>query len=595
MNKKFLEQYMKTEPTTTDKKYLFLVDSQDVAFAIISSGYCAVWLSSESEYYYDLESFLEYMDKIAMAGTYQMDYCYVPACLRKKSNDALEQYFKENHLNFHPGWMLFKDKEYLIKFENQEELKTTLAAFILRFERNPREQPDIDKFHRYNEKGKRIGVFDMEIVDHLIQTVPFFMVGSTPYIYNHGVYEEDIHGNRLKYQIQKLLYRDCIKSNTIQAIYNLLISQPQVHRKFSDLNNQPSHWVNFLNGYYDVLTNKMIEHDAKYLSINQIAFNYYPERKQDILGGGETIKKYLSISLPDKEEQMTFWQYMGYCMTTDTRFQKFLTFKGQDGTGKSIAVSLIQYIVGQNNCSCVSLQDLNKRFYPTALYGKLLNACADIPSIRMESDDIIKKATGEDSMLYEKKGQDPMQFFSYAKLLFSANKIPKYSGDKSNALYRRMLILEMNHIIPENQKDRSLKEKLFREADYAIHMAMIALRKLFEDEHFTESNHSLMCVEKLRQSSDSVQAFLAEKTQRKDKASIMRSRVYEAYVQFCEDYGREPLNKANFFEDMEDKGVYTKKTNKGIVYRDIDWAEEDFVLVESEDEIPFEQMSLVTK
>lgn len=339
----------------------------------------------------------------------------------------------------------------------------------------------------------------------------------------------------------------------------------------------------------------MIEHDSKYLSINQIAFHYYPERMHDVLEGGKAIKKYLSISLPDKEEQMTFWQYMGYCMTTDTRFQKFLTFKGQGGTGKSIAVSLIQYIVGQNNCSCVSLQDLNKRFYPTALYGKLLNACADIPSIRMESDDIIKKATGEDSMLYEKKGQDPMQFFSYAKLLFSANKIPKYSGDKSNALYRRMLILEMNHIIPENQKDRSLKEKLFSEADYAIHMAMLALRKLFEDEHFTESNHSIMCVEKLRQSSDSVQAFLAEKTQRKDKSSILRSRVYESYVQFCEDYGREPLNKANFFEDMEDKGFYTKKTNKGIVYRDIDWAEDDFVPLESEDEIPFEQMSLVTK
>ena len=91
----------------------------------------------------------------------------------KKSNDTLEQYFKDNHLNFHPGWMLFKDKEYLAKIENHEELKATLAAFILRFERNPREQPDIDKFHRYNEKGKRIGVFDMEIVDHLIQTVPF--------------------------------------------------------------------------------------------------------------------------------------------------------------------------------------------------------------------------------------------------------------------------------------------------------------------------------------------------------------------------------------------------------------------------------------
>ena len=120
----------------------------------------------------------------------------------------------------------------------------------------------------------------------------------------------------------------------------------------------------------------------------------------------------------------------------------------------------------------------------------------------------------------------------------------------------------MNHIIPENQKDRSLKEKLFREADYAIHMAMIALRKLFEDEHFTESNHSLMCVEKLRQSSDSVQAFLAEKTQRKDKASIMRSRVYEAYVQFCEDYGREPLNKANFLRIWKIKEFIPKRQTK---------------------------------
>ena len=158
-----------------------------------------------------------------------------------------------------------------------------------------------------------------------------------------------------------------------------------------------------------------------------------------------------------------------------------------------------------------------------------------------------------------------MQFFSYAKLLFSANKIPKYSGDKAMLFTAECWFWKWTTLSQKIKKDRSLKEKLFREADYAIHMAMIALRKLFEDEHFTESNHSLMCVEKLRQSSDSVQAFLAEKTQRKDKASIMRSRVYEAYVQFCEDYGREPLNKANFFEDMEDKGVYTKKTNKGIV------------------------------
>lgn len=37
----------------------------------------------------------------------------------------------------------------------------------------------------------------------------------------------------------------------------------------------------------------------------------------------------------------------------------------------------------------------------------------------MENVAIIKKAVGEDTLLYEKKGKDPSQFNSYAKLLFS--------------------------------------------------------------------------------------------------------------------------------------------------------------------------------
>ena len=45
--------------------------------------------------------------------------------------------------------------------------------------------------------------------------------------------------------------------------------------------------------------------------------------------------------------------------------------------------------------SSISLQDLNKRFYATGMYGKLLNACADIPCKAMENTDVLKKAVGE--------------------------------------------------------------------------------------------------------------------------------------------------------------------------------------------------------
>ena len=64
-------------------------------------------------------------------------------------------------------------------------------------------------------------------------------------------------------------------------------------------------WINFKNGYYDPVTGEMLEHNPDYLTINQIPFSYYPEDCEQVLQGGENIKKYLASSLSNKEEQQT--------------------------------------------------------------------------------------------------------------------------------------------------------------------------------------------------------------------------------------------------------------------------------------------------
>lgn len=595
MNKKFLKHYMTTEPKTTEQKYIFLVDNENIAMNIVASGYLAVTLIPDNDAYYSIDSFLMYMNEISFMGKCRSDYCYVPACASKKANDILEAYFKQEYLQFRAGWTLFKNKEYLEKMENQKELKAILSDFIMRFERKPSEQPDLNRFHKFNEQGKRIGVLDMEIVDYLIQTIPFFIIGSTPYIYCHGYYQEDSNGILLKSHIQKLLFRDCIKSSTIQSIYNLLVSQPQIRKKFSDLNNQPTHWINFRNGYFDVIEWKMVAHDTKYLMINQIPYSFYPEQHEEIRKQENITKHYLESSLPDEADQQTFWQYLGYCMTTDTRFQKFLMIKGKGGTGKSVAIALIQHIIGIENCSSISLQDLNKRFYATGLFGKQLNACADIPCTAMQSVDIIKKAVGEDTLLYEKKGQDPTQFHSYAKLLFSANEMPLNLDDKTNAYYRRLLVLDMNRLVSASEKDTMLKEKIYKETDYAIHMGIAALKQLYADNHFCESLHSRECIEELYRSADSVKAFLDEKICRQKGAKLKRSELYQLYTKFCEENDRQAHGKSVFFRMMTDKGYALKRDCNGFYYENLSLKAEDFVKVDSTEGIPFEQMELVTK
>ena len=499
MNKKFLKHYMETNPEGTAQTYIFLVDNQDIALNIVMSGYQALCLVQEDDgYYFSADSFIEEMRAIQFTGSCQCAYHYVASCSVKWINDKLLTFFKDAGLDGKAGWQLFKEKEYLGKLDNQKEVEKLLEQYILRFERDPKEEPELSRFHLFDAKGNVKSVRDMEIVDYLVENVQFFVVGITPYYYEHGVFLEDHDGVRMKYRIQKLIYRDQVQSGVIKRIYNLLITQPKVHREAYELNKQPVRWINFKNGYYDPVTGEMLEHNPDYLTINQIPFPYYPEDCEQVLQGGENIKKYLASSLPNKEEQQTFWEYFGYCMTQDTQFQKFLTLKGNGGTGKSVAVSLIQHVVGITNMSSISLQDLNKRFYATGMYGKLLNACADIPCKAMENTDVLKKAVGEDTLIYEKKGQDAIHFHSYAKLLFSTNEMPQNLEDKSDAFYRRLLILDMNRVVKSGEKDLHLKEKVQAESDYAIHMAMIALKKLYEQGKFTESEHSKECVREVQ-------------------------------------------------------------------------------------------------
>lgn len=56
MNKNFLEHYMNTKPETNEQKYLFLVDNQDIAFAIISAGCPAIALMNGQDAYHTVNS-----------------------------------------------------------------------------------------------------------------------------------------------------------------------------------------------------------------------------------------------------------------------------------------------------------------------------------------------------------------------------------------------------------------------------------------------------------------------------------------------------------------------------------------------------------
>lgn len=452
----------------------------------------------------------------------------------------------------------------------------------------PEGLPNLGKWHSYSD-GEPTGVIDAILVDYIIRKYHMFVIAKMPYIYEDGVYRLDDNETRLKEIIQGLIFERLVTINVLNRVYQLIIATHSLQRSYEDLNNYHKHWINFKNGFFDPIKWVMIPHDPKYLSINQIPHIF----KLEANPVGAATKSFIEFAIPDESDRQMLWEYYGYCMTTDSSLQKFLIFKGQGGTGKSRLIDIINTMIGYENSSSISLQQLNERFFPYMLLGKLLNSCADIPSKAMDAVDGIKKATGEDKIIAERKTKDAFPFNSYAKLVFSANEIPINIEEKSEALYRRMMIIKVDRK-PET-KNRNLKDQLIEEIDYSIMQSCKALHVMYERGGFSESSNSKNSVEELYMEADSVTAFLVERTQKADGKLVKSSELYEEYTKYCESLGRTKISVHSFHKNMKNKGYEKKRLSDGEKYAGIVILDENaleadengFVKVDSSDDNPW--------
>lgn len=430
---------------------------------------------------------------------------------------------------------------------------------------------ELDQFHHINDKGKVTGVYDNAIFRYLKSKKDIFVLGGIPYIYSKGSFREDHSGAQLKTMIRDLIYPEYITAPTIKRIYDLFISDAALQVKSADLNNYPVEWINFRNGFFDPVTRRMISHDPKYRATNQIPHEYNPNGQLK----GSIIQNWLSSIGHTPEDVEMLCQFSGLCLTRDTRQQKFLILNGEGGTGKSTVIRMIEDMVGSDNTSNISLDQLSQRFQAFGLMGKLLNSCADLEIDALSDVSTLKKCLGEDTLSAEAKGKDAISFKSYAKLIFSTNELPIVKAEKTNGFYRRLLILTMDHV-PE-KKETDFFDRLSAEIDDFIHISVTALEKMYQIGQITESPGSIEAVKRLRCDSDTVEAFLNAMTERVPdniENRIKKSDLYQAYTGYCQDMERQSLTKQNFYRSMKAKGFGEVKTKtgkecfRGIIYRE---------------------------
>lgn len=426
--------------------------------------------------------------------------------------------------------------------------------------------------YKLNAKGEATKPIHKAIADLVLLDIAVFILNGDAYIYNstNGTYTKDTEGKRICKKISDLLDFEFIEDKTINAIYNLIIKDETLTIYDSDINKRPKHWIHFKSGYFDYKTESYYPHDPKYNEIGFIPWDYFPsrypctykfvKRGEGILG--ETVEeplefsRWLNQAIPDPEDQTMLLQYLAYSLTLETSSQKFLIVTGAGGTGKSTLLSVIESIIGLNNISSVSLQGLQERFTPGELYLKQANICADIPLSALSEVDMIKKLTGEDLISADRKFKSNFMFKSFARLFFSANDIPVNLSDKSNAFYRRMLILRMDN--KPDRVDPNLVEKLKSEIPNIITLAVNEL--ILSGGVIDESENSKSAVKEAYKNSDTVEAFLDDRCEIDDKARIDRAELYRIYCNYCDNEERKYVKRSNFYKQLTDKGFPSRRS-----------------------------------
>lgn len=395
----------------------------------------------------------------------------------------------------------------------------------------------------YNTKGTPTGVNSRAICDYFVNRGDIFVLGGECYQYANGVYTEASSHVRNTVK-DMIMYDNFITQNRIMDVYRLIVDDTRIQKSADDINPNKD-LINFKNGVWDINQGKLLPHDSKYLQTLQIPHEvglYKPFEET-------RLYKFFQLTGLKQEDIDMVMQYMAYCLTLHYGLKTFMILCGQSNTGKSVLLRFFETLIGAQNVASLSMHQLSARFYPAQLYSRLLNSCGDNESMPLSSIANLKKITGGDRIMHEKKGKEPFFFTPFCKLIFSFNQLPLQLEEKSNAFYKRMRILYMNnelHLNDEYVNDLCSEDGVAEIIPYLLSLLPV--------EAIPRTAMSNKMVESLRQDSDSIHAFVTKKCILGKNETIGKDTLYAAYAQFCVSSGRESHKKHSFLRTMRAKG-----------------------------------------
>ena len=274
---------------------------------------------------------------------------------------------------------------------------------------------------------------------------------------------------------------------------------------------------------------ELLPHDPEYRFLASLSTEY------DADAECPRFMQFLDEVVSTEMARLKLQEYAGYTlMHWGLPHHKALFLVGPTASGKSTFLDTIRGMHGERTVSSLAPQQMTQRFGGADLYGKWANFRNDIPAAMIKNTGTFKEIVAGDRIKAEEKFKDPFHFSPTAKHLFSANQLPETETD-DEAFYRRILLVPFPTSIPRGERDTHLDDKLQQELPGVLNWALEGLNRLTTQGKFTGDRAPGETQNTWEKWGKSIDRFRRVGLTDSVDESVPKSRVYQAYVRFCQD------------------------------------------------------------
>lgn len=300
------------------------------------------------------------------------------------------------------------------------------------------------------------------------------------------------------------------------------------------------------NGMLDLNSQTLTPHSPENYNTIYIDWNYDEDCEFS-----ELIDDFMKqVSMGDPKKMQFLYEVAGYCLLKRSIFEKFFIFKGTGGTGKSTFCNLIMRMVGKRYVSTVKLNQFDQDYYLATMIDKLVNIDFDASDKKtLEDSGRFKSITCSEPVSVRQIYAAVVEMVSCATVIINANHMPRIA-DKSDGLYRRMILVEIDHKI-KNPDPKFLEKITDSDMEYFFYKAVEAIHLALQRGGFTinTSEESLKLKFQLGQSN--LKKWLQANQYRiKDFINKTTSDLFQEYKTFCIESNCNVANKQNFVEEL---------------------------------------------